>query len=158
MFDLRLSLCIPSSLIHALARTIIASLVHFNSFPPSLQHSPAGIHSSFHGLKDLSEMKICVTPLLKIPSCLPKGLALEIKALSNLVLVYLSRFKCITSSVILSQVSHTLSPRNCTCHSLFLEHPFLLFLAICPSGLSFILIFSIIESFLSVSLPGPSLR
>lgn len=116
MSDLRLPFCIPSSLILALAGTIISSLVHFNSFPPSLQRSPAGIPSSFHGLKDLSEMKICVTPLLKIPSCLPKGLALQVKALSNLVLAYLSRFKCITSSVILSQVSHTLFPRE-TAHA-----------------------------------------
>lgn len=66
--------------------------------------------------------------------------------LSNTVQLYLSSFRCITSSLLLSQASHcSVSPLwNCTCHSLFLEHPFLLFLAICPPGLSLDLSFGIL--------------
>jgi len=158
MFDLRLPFRIPSSLILALAGTILSSLVHFSSVPLSLQHHPAGVLSSFHSWKDLSEMQICVTLLLKMPSSLPQALTLEVRGLDYLILVYFFRFKVITSFLLLSQVSHTFSPWSYICHSLSLKHPFLLFLSIRLSGPSFIWIFSIIDSFLSVSLSAPRLR
>lgn len=121
MFDFRPCFPIASSLILARACTILSRLVHFNSLSPFLQHQPAGSHSSFHSLIDLSEMHIWLCPSsAEMPSCLPKALPLEVKTFKNLVLVYFSRFRSITSSLLLSQVPHTLSPWNHTCHFLFL--------------------------------------
>lgn len=114
MFDLRLPFCIPSSLILALAGTILSNLVHFSNAPLSLQHHPAGILSSFHSWKDLSEMRTCVTLLLKMPSSLPQALTLEVRGLDYLILVYFFRFKFITSFLLLSQVSHTFFPHEAT--------------------------------------------
>lgn len=156
MFDLQRPFHIPSSLILALAGTIHSSLVHFSSVSLSLQPHPAGMLSSFRSWKDLSEMRICVTLLLKMPSCLPQALTLEVRGLD-----YPSWFTSPGSSSsppALPGSSHFLSPRSSTCHSLSLKLPFLLFPSICLSGPSSIWIFSSSDSFLSVSPPAPRLR
>ena len=112
MFDLRRPFRIPSSLILALAGTILSSLVHFSSVSLPLQPHPAGMLSSFHSWKDLSEMWICVTLLLKMPSCLPQALTLEVRSLDYPTLVYFSRFRFVTSFLLLSQDPHTFFPHE----------------------------------------------
>lgn len=154
MFDLRLPFCIPSSLILALAGTILSGLVHFSNAPLSRQHHPAGILSSFHSWKNLYEIWT-VSPFCWKWLQVFLDSTLEIRGADYLILVYFFRFKFILPSSCSPRFPTLSFCMKLRVRSLCLKHPFLLFLSIGLSGPSFILIFSINDSFLGVSLPAP---
>lgn len=109
-YDSRLLFSIPWSMTLAPAATIFPSPLDFNSFSPCLQNRPTGIHSSFHSPKACSKLQIwlCHSSVenASLPSCC---LHTRVKAFDNFALASLPGFKCITSSLLLTNFP-TLSP------------------------------------------------